>query len=87
MAIDNVFASGFTPRAKGVPAAFNAIRVNDRVELCGQLYTKGTGIHWVHNNCGDKPTAQHPNGWIRQVNADGSAGPNLEDNTQFCSLF
>ena len=88
VAIDNVFADGFTPNTKTVPAAIGAIRVQDRLSLCGQLYTRGgPGIHWVHTNCGAKPSTKHPNGWIKQLGANGGAGPNLEDNTQYCSLF
>lgn len=88
VAIDNVFADGFTPNTKTVPAVIGAIRVQDRLSLCGQLYTRGgPGIHWVHTNCGAKPSAKRPNGWIKQLGANGGAGPNLEDNTQYCSLF
>jgi hypothetical protein len=87
VAIDNVFAAGFTANSKSVPDSLESIREHDRVSLCGQLYTNGVGIHWVHNNCGEKPSAKHPNGWIKTLAADGSTGPNLEDNTQYCSLF
>lgn len=87
VAIDNVFAAGFQPNTKQVPTALAAIRVQDRLSLCGLLYTRDVGIHWVHTNCGAKPSTKHPNGWIKTLAADGSAGPNLEDNTRFCSLF
>lgn len=88
VAIDNVFASGFEPNQKTVPASLNAIRVNDRVEACGQLYTDGgVGIHWVHTNCGKKPTAAKPDGWLKVIAADGQAGQNIESNTQYCSVF
>lgn len=88
VAIDNVFAADFTPNSKRVPEAIGAIRVQDRLSLCGQLYTRGgPGIHWVHTNCGARPSPKHPNGWIKQVGPNGSSGPNLEQNTQYCSLF
>lgn len=88
VAIDNVFAAGFDSRQRGVPASLSGIRVNDRLELCGQLYTRGgTGIHWVHTNCGKKPNPAHPDGWLKQVSANGAPGQNVESNTQYCSLF
>lgn len=87
VAIDNVFADGYVKNGRRVPDSLYSIKVNDHLELCGQLYTKGVGIHWVHTNCGQKPTAQHPNGWIKHIGANGTSGQNLEDNTQFCSLF
>jgi hypothetical protein len=87
VAIDNVFASGYQPGQSGVPAPIDAIRVNDRLELCGELYDRGVGIHFVHTNCGARPTPAHPDGWIRQLDGQGRAGPNLEANTSFCPLF
>ncbi|GJI98518.1 hypothetical protein RugamoR57_52360 [Duganella caerulea] len=88
VAIDNVFASGFVPNQKTVPASLSGIRVNDRVEACGQLYTDGgVGIHWVHTNCGKKPTQAKPDGWLKVISADGQPGQNIEDNQQYCSVF
>ena len=87
VAIDNVFADGYVANSRGVPASLGAIHVHDRLELCGQLYTTGVGIHWTHTNCGQKPTPAHPDGWIKQVAANGTAGANLENNPQYCSLF
>jgi hypothetical protein len=88
VAIDNVFASGFEPNQKTVPGSLSGIRVNDRVEACGQLYTHGgVGIHWVHTNCGKKPKPSKPDGWIKMIAADGTPGQNIESNTQYCSLF
>jgi hypothetical protein len=87
VAIDNVFADGYVKNSRRVPDSLYSIKVHDHLELCGQLYTKGVGIHWVHTNCGQKPTASHPNGWIKHIAANGTSGQNLEDNTQFCSLF
>jgi hypothetical protein len=88
VAIDNVFASGFDPRERGVPASLGAIRVNDHLEMCGQLYTShGVGIHWVHTNCGKRPTPSKPNGWIRKRMADGASSQDIEGNRQYCALF
>jgi hypothetical protein len=87
VAIDNVFANGYDARQAGVPAPIGAIKVNDRLELCGELYDKGIGIHFVHPNCGAAPSPHRPDGWIKKLAKDGSFGPNLEGNTAFCSLF
>ncbi len=87
VAIDNVYASGYDAAKAAVPAPLDAIKVNDKLELCGQLYTKGVGIHWVHSNCGDKPTPQEPNGWLKKLAADGTPGPNDESNTEYCAIF
>jgi hypothetical protein len=87
VAIDNVFASGYVPEQRTVPAPIDAISLGDRIEACGQLYDRGVGIHFVHNNCGERPTAAHPDGWIRIVGARGVAGANLESNTRYCGLF
>lgn len=88
VAIDNVFAQGFDPAQHKVPASLEQIRVNDRIAVCGQLYTHGgVGIHWVHTNCGKRPTPNKPDGWIKLVGADGKAGANIENNGAYCSLF
>jgi hypothetical protein len=87
VAIDNVFASGYQPGQQSVPAPIDAIRVDDRLELCGQLYDRGVGIHFVHTNCGAPPTPAHPDGWIHVLDRQGRASPNLESNTSFCPLF
>jgi hypothetical protein len=88
VAIDNVFANNYRRNQPWVPAPLNTIRVGDRLELCGQLYTGGgTGIHWVHTNCGDSPTPDHPDGWVRKVDGAGTAGNNMEANQAFCSLW
>ena len=85
VAIDNVFATGYKKNAKAVPAPLDAIRVGDKLQLCGLPFEGG--IHWVHNNCGDTPTAQDPDGWIKKISTDGSAGPNLEGGQKFCFLW
>ena len=88
VAIDNVFANGYRRNQPSVPTPLNTIRVGDRLELCGQLYTGGgTGIHWVHTNCGVSPAPERPDGWVRKVDSDGNAGDNMEANQAFCSLF
>jgi hypothetical protein len=87
VAIDNVFASGYQPGTPVVPAPIDTIRVSDRLALCGQLYDRGVGIHFVHTNCGEAPSSSHPDGWIRVVDRSGRAGPNLESSTSYCPLF
>jgi hypothetical protein len=87
VAIDNVFANGYQPGRPEVPEPINGIRVNDRLELCGQLYDRGVGIHFVHGNCGQFPTPQRPDGWIRLAGGGGRTSPNLEGNTSYCPLF
>lgn len=82
VAIDNVFASGYDPEQRTVPPPIDTIRLGDRIEACGILYDQGVGIHFVHNNCGERPTASHPDGWLRRA-----GGANLESNTRYCSLF
>lgn len=85
VAIDNVFASGYRPHSRKVPEPLNTIAVGDKLEACGIRFRGG--IHWVHNNCGDRPTRSDPNGWLKVIRADGSAGPNLEDSQKYCSLW
>ncbi len=88
VAIDNVFANGYRRNQAAVPSPLNTIRVGDRLELCGELYTGGdVGIHWVHTDCGISPTQDKPDGWVRKVDSDGNAGDNMEANQAFCSLF
>jgi len=85
IAIDNVFADGYVKGMKQVPAPLNTIAVGDTLEVCGLPFAGG--MHWVHNNCGDAPVPQDPNGWIRKVAADGSVGPNLESSQAYCYLW
>jgi hypothetical protein len=87
VAMDNVFANGYQKNSKRVPAPLSSIHVDDHLELCGQLYTSGVGIHWVHTNCGATPTATAPDGWVKQLGADGTPGVNDESNNKFCSIF
>jgi hypothetical protein len=87
VAMDNVFAAGYRPGAGVVPAPLDTIRAGDRLQLCGQLYDRGVGIHFVHTSCGQRPTSAHPDGWVKVVDGHGVAGPNLEGGTGFCRLF
>lgn len=85
VAIDNVFALGYQKNAKTVPAPLNSIEVGDQLEVCGLPFEGG--IHWVHTNCGDTPTPQEPNGWVKKIGDDGAAGPNLEGGQSYCYLW
>jgi hypothetical protein len=88
VAMDNVFANGYRHNQPSVPAPLNTIKVGDRLELCGQLYTGGSvGIHWVHTDCGATPSPEKPDGWVREINKDGSVGDNMEAKQDFCSLW
>lgn len=87
VAIDNVFADGYDAAGSHVPAPLNTLRRNDRIEVCGQLYTSGIGIHWVHTNCGDTPTRAKPDGWLKKLYPDGSTSANFEGNTEYCYLW
>ncbi len=85
LAVDNVFAAGYEPQSAVVPPPLDTIVVGQHLEACGLPYSGG--MHWVHTNCGDTPTAQDPNGWLRIVDASGVAGPNLEDSQKYCYLW
>ena len=85
VAIDNVFATGYVKNMKTVPAPLNAIASGDRLEACGAPFPGG--IHWVHTNCGNVPTPQSPNGWIKKIQPDGSASVNFEGGQTYCSLW
>jgi hypothetical protein len=85
VAVDNVFASGYDPQVEAVPAPLDTIQPGQHVEACGIPYVGG--MHWVHTNCGATPTKQDPNGWLKVLDATGTAGPNLEDSQKYCSLW
>ena len=86
IAVDDVYASGYLPRHEVVPAPrWDRIRVGARLSLCGIAYRGG--MHWVHANCGDKPTPQDPDGWLKEIASDGTVGPNLEASTTYCYLW
>lgn len=87
VAIDNVFAGGYDQAGRSVPDPLNRIRSQTKIAVCGKLYSDGTGIDWVHTNCGKPPRRNAPDGWIRMVAPDGSLGPNLENSQEYCSIF
>jgi hypothetical protein len=88
VAIDNVFAAGYDAAGRSVPAPLSTIRTGDRLELCGKLYASGgPGIDWVHTSCGDPPTPDKPDGWVKILASDGSVGPNLEGSQEYCRLW
>lgn len=88
VAMDNVFASGFASVGENVPPPLSSIRVGDHLELCGQLYADGRlGIHFVHTNCGERPTETDPGGWVKLIAENGIPGPNLEDSREYCGLW
>jgi hypothetical protein len=88
VAMDNVFASGYDQAGNTVPYPLNTIKLKDHVELCGALYTSGgPGIHWVHTNCGETPSATNPDGWVKEIYSDSSVGNNFEDSSEYCSLW
>ncbi|HEX8956119.1 MAG TPA: hypothetical protein VF798_07595 [Burkholderiaceae bacterium] len=87
--IDNVFAAGYSKK-RSIPSGLQAIADGTKLELCGQSYSDPNGkngIHWVHTNCGAKPTSRRPDGWVKIVAADGSVGPNLEGDQDLCNIF
>jgi hypothetical protein len=85
IAVDDVFASDYRPREERVPASLARIKAGDRLSVCGIPY-KG-GMHWVHTNCGDKPSPRDPDGWLREIAPDGTPGSNLEASTTYCYLW
>lgn len=87
VAIDNVFATDYVKNSSSMPASLAAIKVNDRLEVCGAKYTSGVGIHWVHTNCGDTPTTSAPNGWLKKFSSGGSLGSNVERSQTYCYLW
>ena len=87
--IDNVFAAGYSKKRQ-IPDGLQVIADGTKLELCGQAYSDSggkNGIHWVHTNCGNKPTPTQPDGWVRIIGSDGSAGSNLEDVRDHCNIF
>lgn len=87
VAIDNVFATDYVKNSTSMPASLAAIKVNDRLEVCGAKYTSGVGIHWVHTNCGDTPTASAPNGWVKRFTSSSAVGSNIERSETYCYLW
>jgi hypothetical protein len=87
IAIDNVFANNYRRNQRAIPAPLRSIHVGDRLELCGKFYARGDGLDWVHTNCGDPPSPDKPDGWVRKIDGDGNAGENMEANEAFCRLW
>jgi hypothetical protein len=89
IAVDNVFAPGYDAAGDNVPAPLSTIRTGDHLEVCGRAYSDpaGPGIDWVHTNCGAVPTNKKPNGWLKQLGANGTHGPNLESYQKYCYLW
>ena len=89
IAADNVFASGYVHNQRAIPSPLDTIHVGDKLELCGQAFSDPSqdGLHWVHTNCGARPTRNKPDGWIKLIGSDGRAGPNMEGNTRYCGLW
>ncbi len=87
LSMDNVYAVDYVKNATTVPKSLAAIKINDRVEMCGAKYTSGVGMHWVHSNCGDVPTASAPNGFVKIVSSTGAIGANLERSQAYCYLW
>jgi hypothetical protein len=87
VAMDNVYAADYVQGTSSMPATLAAIKIGDRLELCGEKYTSGVGIHWVHSNCGATPTTTAPNGWVKEIASSGSVGINLEASETYCYLW
>lgn len=89
VAIDNVYAMDYdvSQPYKRVPESLTNLKIGTNVELCGQPYSQGGGIHWVHSNCGQKKTAAKPDGSIKIINADGTLSNSLTDNQEYCTIF
>jgi hypothetical protein len=88
VAIDDVFADGYDQAGESVPAPLSGIRPGDHLELCGKPYVSGgPGMDWVHTNCGDPPTSDKPDGWVKVIGPGGALGPNLESSQKYCYLW
>ena len=88
IAMDDVFASGYDQAGEHVPAPLSRIQPGDRLDLCGKPYASGgPGMDWVHTSCGEQPTPDRPNGWVKVIAPDGSLGPNLESSQEYCRLW
>ncbi len=88
IAMDDVFAVGYDQVRGGVPEPLSRIRSGNRLELCGKPYASGgLGMDWVHTNCGDQPTRDKPDGWVKVIRPDGTPGPNMESNQEYCPLW
>ncbi len=87
VAMDNVFATDYVRNASSMPKSLAAIRAGDHLQLCGESYSSGYGIHWVHTNCSKTPDATHPDGSVKEVATTGVASRNLESSQAYCYLW
>ena len=87
VAMDNVFAVDYVKNSTAIPKSLAAIKLNSRLELCGETYTSGVGIHWVHTNCNAAPKTTAPNGWVKVFASGSSVGSNLERSQTYCYLW
>jgi hypothetical protein len=85
IAMDDVYASGYDVAGESIPEPLKSLKVGNRLELCGEPFPGG--LHWVHSNCGIKPTKTTPNGWVKLLNSSGKAGANLEGSQEYCYLW
>ncbi|MCU6432936.1 hypothetical protein LPB67_03990 [Undibacterium sp. Jales W-56] len=86
VAMDNVYANDYVKNSSSIPKSLAAIKLGDKVEMCGQLYSSGYGIHWVHDNCNVTPDRAHPDGFVKKV-VGGVEGSNLESSQAYCYLW
>jgi len=87
VAMDNVYAVDYVRNATSIPASLAALKAGTRVEVCGEKYSDGSGIHWVHSNCGATPKTTAPNGWVKTLSSSGTVGANLERSEAYCYLW
>lgn len=87
VAMDNVFATDFVKNSSAIPKSLAVIKLSDRLELCGEPYTSGTGIHWVHTNCSAVPKTTAPDGWVKKFTSGSAVGVNLERSQTYCYLW
>jgi len=87
VAMDNVYASDYVKNSTSMPPSLAALTAGKRVEVCGQKYSDGSGIHWVHNNCNATPTTSAPNGFVKTVSSTGTISANLERSQAYCYLW
>ncbi len=85
VAIDNVFAAGYDSAGESVPTSLASISVGTRLGLCGLRFPGG--IHWVHTNCGETPNSQHPDGWVKLLDANNQASESLTGKQEYCRLW
>jgi len=86
LAIDNIYANDFDQNSHSVPASLAEIRTGTRLAICGKYFHNENrqGIHWVHMNCGHRPTPDKPDGFVRIISKEGNESANLEASQQFC---